>query len=141
MTDRDKNRFKQLMLQIAVDKRYQDNLDDAALRIMFEAMKADVTIEDLERVMPELLRNSRFFPRTDEWLDAVAKLPPPTVTGLLPPVGTHPQTGVPRYCEKCEDQGWVFVNDENPARVVKCACRESNPALGAGQRKKRRSEV
>ena len=140
MHDRDKKRFRDLMMVVAVDKRFQNMLDDATLRIMFEAMKADVSIDDLERVGPELMKNSRFFPRTDEWLDAVANLPAASVAGLLPPVGKHEQTGVPKYCEKCNDSGWVLVNDENPARAVKCDCRPNNPALGAGQRKKRRSE-
>ena len=136
MTEKDKDRFRAVMLQVAVDKRYQQQLDVAMLRIMFEAMKSHATIDEIERVAPELIRTCQFFPRTDEWLKAVAALPPPTVAGLLPPIGTHPQTGKPKYCEQCNDEGWVLVNDESPARVVKCSCRETNPALGAGQRRR-----
>lgn len=142
MIEADKDRFRALMMQVAVDKRYQDNLDRAAVRIMFEALKGHCTIEDLEAAAPELLRTSKFFPRVDEWLAAVEKLPAQTVAGLLPGhVDESDPTGKRvRYCDKCQDEGWVFSSDERPARVVKCSCRDVNPALGAGQRRKRRSE-
>lgn len=137
----DKDRFRALMLQVAIDKRYQDQLDRAVLKIMFDTLSPHCTIEDLERVAPKLMADCRFFPRTDEWLDAVAKLPPPTVLGLLPGhVDECDPTGKRiRYCSKCQDEGWVFVNDTNPARVVQCDCREKNPALGAGQRPQRKT--
>lgn len=140
MIEADRKRFKQLMMQVAAEKRYQDQLDDPLLRIMWNAMEGEVTIDDLERVAPSIVKNHRFFPRVDEWLDAVHGLPPPTVLGLLPPSGETGQTGKPIYCLKCRDEGWMFVNDTNPARVVECECRQTNPALGAGQRKKRRSD-
>jgi hypothetical protein len=139
MTDRDKDRFRAVMLQVAIDKRYQQQLDVAMLRIMFDTLKPHVEIEEIERVQPELMLKCQFFPRTDEWLKACQDLPPAPVAGLLMPVGVHEQTKKPKYCEKCNDEGWVEVGEPQPgvaARVVACDCRPNNPALGAGQRRK-----
>jgi hypothetical protein len=151
MIEADKDRFRTLMMSVAVDKRYQDQLDRATMRIMFDSLKPHVTIDELEHVAPSLMAESRFFPRVDEWLAAVEKLPPANVAGLLPgrTLAEDPSGKTVRYCDKCDDTGWVVScerevpDGRKPGRqpgAVRCSCREVNPALGAGQRKKRRSE-
>lgn len=133
--ERDKDRFRALIMAVAVEKRAQAHVDNALLRLMFDQLEA-CDIEDLERVRKTVCLKTRYFPQAGEWLEEVDKLPPPTVLGLLPPrQDAHGQT---RYCDACGDTGMILRDRlEGGAPVASnCSCRKTNPALGAGQRKK-----
>jgi len=133
--ERDKDRFKTLIMAVAVEKRAQQHVDTALLRLMFDAL-ADVDIEDLERVRKAVCLKTRYFPQAGEWLEEVDKLPPPTVLGLLPPRAD--EHGQVTFCEACKDTGWILKDrlDGGAPNASKCTCRATNPALGAGKRKK-----
>jgi hypothetical protein len=121
-------------MAVAVGTHYQQHVDRPLLLFLWSAL-SEVDLDDLQRAAPDLMRGSRFFPTVADWLEAVDRLPPREVAGLLPPVGTTTgkPDGPPLYCRQCNDTGWIFVAAES---VTKCACRPVNPALGAGVRRK-----
>lgn len=133
--ERDKDRFRALIMAVAVEKRAQQHVDTALLRLMFDAL-AECDIEDLERVRKAVCLKTRYFPQAGEWLEEVDKLPPPTVLGLLPP--RQDDVGNTEYCSECHDTGWILKErlEGGAPNAVKCTCRKTNPALGAGKRRK-----
>lgn len=133
--ERDKDRFKALIWAVAVEKRAQAHVDNALLRLMFDQLQ-ECDIDDLERVRKAVCLKTRYFPQAGEWLEAVDQLPPPNVAGLLPPKAD--EHGQVTYCDACKDTGWILQDrlEGGAPNARPCTCGPTNPARGAGKRKR-----
>jgi len=126
MTDADKNAFRQVISRLAVALR-EPAPDVALMLVYFRALSA-VEIELITAAADQLILESKWFPKTSEWLAAARKIETDRLAAMRKLLRDSPTP----LCPACNDTGWSDIGPglietvhgprHAPSRVRACDC-------------------
>ena len=95
-------------------ENYRQDITREQIEVYYRLLASErVTVEELEIVIPRLMKRCKFFPNVTEVLDERVRLRHQRAGYYTPP------TEGPK-CAKCFDTGWVSTHEETTSPVRRC---------------------